>query len=374
MKKVVWVAMVLMVVMAIDAQAQVPPQPAPVNSWVVGADISPGGWVKGDWISSPGTIRSATGDAPVTVDQQKDMWLNLFGGYKPLGKFGGEVRFSKFGMHGMADGSVAQTVGTLSIWGPDDTPKIVSSAPVLNGPVAYTLKSSVKISRVDLLGNYNKGFPRGWFSAFGGVPILRVESMEGIARSQSFLLYARLPNGTLDTKGNREDYSYSSLATTKGTLYGLAGGIESEYCLTSRFVLEGRFGVAVFPWGSANLDGQFSAAKDIYLVNVAGGVTAAPTQTIAKLNWAPNAAPYSEAVKQTVTAVDVKAGVKWRVGVGKRASLNLGAGISGSFLRNLPLAPAYIIKDPLAVGAGKFNSRTVNISTWAPVITIGVWF
>jgi len=373
MKKAVWAGVVLMVVMAIDVQAQVSPQPAPVNSWIVGANISPGGWVKGDWVSSPGTIRSATGAVPVTVDQQKDMWLNLFGGFKPLGKFGGEVRFQSFGVTGEAAGSIAQTEGELILFGQNDTPKIVSSAPVLNGPVAFNVRSSVKISRVDLLANRSWRFSRGWLSAFAGMPILRLENLEEISRAQSFLLYARLPNGNLDTKGYREDYSFFSAATAKGTMFGLTGGVEGERCIIERLVLEGRVGVGVLPWGDADLYGQFATVKGIYLVNVSGGLEAAPVQTIAHLDWTPDVRPFLGKSQSTITTVDWKAAVKWRL-VGKQASLHLGAGLSGSFLRNLPLPSAYVIRDPLALGAGRFSSRTMNVSIWAPMLTIDVWF
>ena len=370
-KLVLVVVFTLVLVVSNLAQAQ-QTQPAPVNSWVVGTDLAPASWVKADGMLQPfGNIRSASGDKPL-ADQEKDVLATVFVGYKPLNWFGGEVRFQKFGTHGQLDGSVGQTRGMLMVWGADATPKIISTAPVLNGLVAYNLKSSTKLSRIDILGNYSFALTRGWVSAFAGVPILKMESTEDVARSQGFLLYARLPNGTLDTKGVREDYIFSSMAASKATIFGIAGGVEGEYCLVSDLVLEGRIGLAVFPWGSTKLGGQFSATKDVYLVNVADGVSATPIQTLAHLNLANIL--YVESAKETVTAVEAKLGFKWRVKVGERASLNLGMAISRSSLSNVPIVAGYVVGDPYAVGNGKFSPRTANILMWAPTLTVGLWF
>lgn len=376
MRKVILLGVVLLVLGAnnVWAQAQQSP-PKTVNAWVVGGDYTPAGLVRGNGLQQPfGTIHSSGGDKVLTVDQQKDPWVNLFGGYKPLGHLGFEVRFQKLGTHGTAEGSVGQTEGTLDLWGKNDTPGIFSSAPVLNGPLVYTVGSSMNISSGEVLVNYSRGFPGGWVSGFGGLAVLRMESTEDVTRAQKFLLYTLNPNRSLSSQGIREDYNYSSIAASTAKLLGPTGGIEGELCIFRSLFVEGRVGVAMFPWGSTKLNGQFSATKDIYLVNVAGGVNATPIQTIDHKNWAPNALPYNESFKQSVTAIDAKVGIKWRVKVGRKASLNLGMAIARSSLNNMPITPGYVIKDPFAVGNGRFGPRTANMSVWAPMFTAAVWF
>ena len=376
--KFVIIVVFVLVLGANSTWAQAQPtqtQPIPVNSWVVGADVAPASWVKSDGVLQPfGMTASMVGNHHPMVGEEKDAWATVFVGYKPLGWFGGEVRFQKFGAHSRRDGPVDQTEGTPIVWGVDPMPHIVSTAPILNGPVGYDMKSSAKFSRIDILGNYSKEFQRGWVLAFAGVPILKVEGTENVARTQSFLLYARLPNSQLDTKGNREDYTFTSTSTATATMFGVAGGVEGEYCIVSSLVAEGRIDLATFPWGSTKLGGQFLANKNVYLVNVAGGVNATPVSTLAHLNLAPGVPLYSEAVRQGVTAIDIRIGLKWRVKVGERASLHLGMAISRSTLNSVAVTPGYLIKDPLAVGSGKFGSRVADMSVWAPTLTVGMWF
>ena len=370
--KINWLGVVLVALMAGNVQAQTSQPPPVIHSWTIGADVAPGGMVKLKGIGqSVGSIRSGQGEKSLDIPQTNDPFVGVHFGLKPSKGMGFEVRYMGFGGHGDSAGSVAQTDGTLMLWGANDTPHIVSTAPKLDGAVGYTLQSSVKFSRIDFLGNYNFTGPRGWLSAFGGVPILRIEATEGVTRSQGFLLYARLPNGTLDTRGIREDYAYSSSATSKARLFGLTGGVEGEYCLVSSLIVHGRVALAIFPWGSAEMAGRFTADKDIYLVNVSGGLTAAPTQTLAHLKLP--GANYEASVKQTVKAFDGTIGLKWRI-KGKSASLDIGGAITGLSLSNLPTGPSYAISDGFAPGNGKFAPRAGRISMMAPMMTIGVWF
>jgi hypothetical protein len=367
-------AAMIMAVSATSAAAQQAPQAPSDNSWVAGVDVAPGSWVKTTSLTRPfGAIRSASGDKSLGVEEKKDPWASAFLGYKPFGAFGGEVRGQKFGASGEAIGAVPYADGKLVLWGVDGTPKITSTAPVLLGPMGYTLKSSAKVSRVDLLGNYSWWLPRGWVSGFGGVSVLRVKSIEDVTRAQKVLLSTLNPDRSVSTIGIREDYNYLSVASSKSTLYGLGGGVEGEYCLIGGLVLDGRVAVTFFPWGKTKVNGQFSATKDIYLVAVAGGVNATPTSTLAHLNWAPTAMPYAEAVKGTVTALDVKFGLKWRFGVG-RSSLDVGLGVARSSLSKLPVTPGYMIDNPFAVGYGKWGARTAKVAAWAPVLRIGMSF
>ncbi len=377
MKKTTFVfAILALVFTARVAQAQSQQPIPPVNSTVVGVDFAPGQWVHAKGLLMPvGSIHSSSGDKVVGGGTKNDPWIVAYVGHKPLKHFGGEVRFMNFGAHGDSSGTVTQTEGSISTWGVNATPKIVSSAPILNGSVDYTQKSSVKISRFDLLVNYTFELPAGWISVFGGVPILRVESSEELTRTQGFLLYTLNPDRSVSKDAIREDYIYSSTAGMKSTHIGLTGGIEGAHCLVGPLSIEGRIAFATFPWGSgANLSGQFKANKDVYLVAAAGGVAGTPTQTLAHLNLAPASMAYSEKAKGTITAVDLKAGLKWLINVGDHQSLYLGASISRSSLNNLPMSAGYAISDPYAVGSGSFKSRTTNVSVWAPMLTVSMWF
>lgn len=366
-------AVLVMVLTAGVAKAQ--QAPVKVNNWVIGGDFAPAGLVKTDGLIQPiGSIHSSSGDKIVGDDAKANSFVQAFIGRKPVNGFGGEVRFYRFGSSNDLNSSVAQTDGQIKTWGPDATPKIVSSAPVLYGPVGYSQKSSAKVTRFDALLNYTVGLSEGTFSFFAGVPVLRVESSEDLARSQNFLLYTLNSDRSISAQAIREDYNYSSMATAKSTHFGLTGGIEGEYCLFSRLSIDGRLAVATFPWGSGTkADGLFKATKDIYLTASSGGVNGTPTQTLAHLNWAPTAMPYAETVKKTTTAIDMKVGLKLRVRV-SNSVLNIGLSVARSSLSNAPTAPGYVISDPYAVGRGVFKPRTTNMSVWSPMLSVGIWF
>ena len=77
------------------------------------------------------------------------------------------------------------------------------------------------------------------------------------------------------------------MAASKATIFGIAGGVEGEYCLMSDLSRSrGSNQAGSISVGSTKLGGQFSATKDVYLVNVADGVSATPIQTLAHLNLA----------------------------------------------------------------------------------------
>ncbi len=365
MNKIIGIVVVLVAFMAGIAQAQ--QSPKPVNSWVFGVDFAPGGWVHSDGLQPFG---SAAGDKLV-ADQKKDPLVTGFIGYKPLGNFGGEFRTTRFGTSGQLAGSA----DTVMVWGVDVNPLIVSSAPYARSQRGYSTSTSSSFQRMDFVVNRNWGFDGGWASVFGGLAVASVSSSEEISQEQKFLLYAKLPNGQIDPRGNREDYSWKSATSSNYRGVGPMFGVEGEYCIIGGVVIEGRVAMAILPWGSAKIAGQFGSTKNVYLVNVAGGVNATPIQTLASYpNWAADARPYNETVRQRVTALDTKVGIKWQTKVGKKASLNLGMAISRSAINNVSFTPTYVIKDPYAVGSGKYNSRTMKMSMWAPVITIGVWF
>ena len=378
MNKKVAFGIVMMVLVAVSARAQTAGQTSSGNSgsWTVGADFVPASMVKLSGVGgNAGSVKTGQGEKSFNVPLTKDPFLGVHFGYKPNSGLGGEFRYSQFGGHGETNGSVAQTDGTLMLWGANDTPHIVSTAPILNGPVAYTLKSSVKVSRMDFLGNYNLALPKGWLSAFGGVARLSVEGTEEITRSQRFLLYARLPNGNLDTRGIREDYAYSSATSVKATLMGLTGGVEGEYCVFSHLVIHGRVALATFPWGKGNTKdgGKFTATKDIYLVDVASGLTATPVATLAHLNLPGASYEGSDKHTQTTTAFDGQVGLKWRTKFGK-ASLDIGGALTRLSLSNMLGAPDYMIHDGFAPWAGMFMPQPRNVKMMAPMLTIGVWF
>lgn len=361
---------IALALMASIAQAQTQQSASPqFSSWVIGVDFAPAGLVHSKNVVQPiGTLNGK----PFGAEGKNDPWVVGYVAYRPLAKFGGEFNFSKFGTHGNSDGSIGQDEGRLPTWGVDATPKIVqslSSPPVLYGPVGYSQKASTKIWRADFLGNYTFDLPEGSATLFVGPSVLSMKSSEDLTRSQNFLLYTLYQDRTVSSVAIKEIYSYSSMSTSSSTLYGLLGGVGFDYCITSKLSVDGRAALGYYPWGSTKVDGQFKATKDISLVAASGGVNANPTQTIAHLNWAPTAMPYAETVKKTVTAIDMRAGLKWRIGVA-----NIGLAISRSSLSNMTTTAGYVIANPYAVGYGKFSSRTASMSVWSPVLTVGFWF
>jgi hypothetical protein len=363
-KNLVLAIVALLALSAGLAQAQQRPDDSEskVGSWVAGVDFVLMRWADVDWTNPAfGTVHTPTGDVALVTDQTKGNLMTLYLGRKPLDHGTGfEARFTRFG------GGSGQMAGVNSlgavVWGINFNPYIGSSSPVQKGALSYSSSSSMDFTRIELLANKGWHFNgrSGWISIFGGVPILHLEASEGISESENFLLLAKLPNGTTDPNADKEVYGPASTAQANYWGVGLEGGIEGEHCLFGGLYVDGRIALGVLPWGRAQNKAQFGMTKDIYLVKTADGVNGVPTSTLAHLNL--NNVSYSDGGRSTVKTFDAKVGLKYRTPKLGPVYLDLGVGVSWLNIDAVPIAPAYAIKDPLAMGAGTFRNRQSDFS------------
>jgi hypothetical protein len=332
------------------------------GSWIVGADLG----FKSD-LTTP-SIGTADGKRISTAWEVHRPW-SLYGGYKPVGGFGGEVRFKKFRAEGAATGSVTRP---LVIWSVDATPGVFSTIPPTRGPQNFMEVSSVKFSQFDLLVNRTWGLSGGAVSAFAGLSAVNVDSKEDISITQKFLLTARLISGALDPIATGETFAASSSATNKYRGIGPTIGAEGEYCLIGGLIIEGRGAFTLLPWGSNDSTALFTYTKDVNLVNTADGINGPVRQTVARLNLAPNQSQFTDSSRETGTVVDLKGVLKWRFHLSGIA-LDLGGGVVWTSFDG-PSEPRFVIPGPFAAGQGMWEPRSKRFTLLSPVFITNVWF